>query len=118
MNRNGRQDAVKAENTLSDFIHTVPNQELLTWLNERAYTSLSIPLDVSHGCVHALPTEIDKMIQSGYLKVGGTFVVHDYTARIPGGFEETTTELRTNGNEVHFFPREKKFVVYMVTMLH
>lgn len=117
VNHNGHQDAVKAENTLSDFIHTVPGQELLTWLNEQANAGLSMPLDESHGCVHALPTEIDEMIRNRYLTLGGPFVVHPYSARMQGVFEETTTELRTSTTEVHFFPREKKFVVYMVTKL-
>lgn len=104
-------------NSLSDFIHTVPGQELLTWLNERTNAGFGAPLDESHGCVHALPTELDEMVQNRYLTVGGPFVVHGYADRIQGVFQETTTALRTATKEVHFFPRERKFVVYMVTTL-
>jgi hypothetical protein len=67
--------------------------------------------------VHALPTELDEMVQNWYLTVGGPFVVHSYADRIQGVFQETTTASRTATKEVLFFPREKKFVVYMVTTL-
>ena len=117
VNHNGRQDRTEAERTLSDFVHTVPNQELLSWLNGQANAGLSLPLNQSHGCVHALPAEIDEMIQSRYLHIGGTFVVHSYADTIKGCFQETSPDLRPGTREVHFFPKAKKLVVYMVTNL-
>lgn len=115
VNHNHRQDNVEAERTLSDFIHTVPNQEMLYWLNQQANAGLSMPLNESHGCVHALPAEVDEMVSSGFLVVGGTFVVHSYWDSSKATFQETSAELRTNTREVHFFPKEKKIIVYMVT---
>jgi len=117
VNHNGHQDATEAERTLSDFIHTTPNHELFELLNQKANAGISSPLTASHGCVHALPSEVDELIQGGYLRVGGTFVVHSYTERIVGVFSEKTTEMRTDSREVHFFPRENKLIVYMVTRL-
>lgn len=116
-NQNHRQDHTEAERTLSDFIHTVPNQEMLYWLNQQADAGLRMPLTESHGCVHVLPAEIDEMVQGGFLSIGGTFVVHSYTEQSKGSFREASAELRTNTREVHFFPKEKQISVYMVTKL-
>lgn len=90
---------------------------MLYWLNEQANAGLSLPLNQSHGCVHTLPAEVDEMIQSRFLYVGGTFVVHTYAENIKGSFQETSSDLRPNTREVHFFPKQKKLVVYMVTKL-
>lgn len=117
VNHNGHQDATEAERTLSDFIHTTPNHELFELLNQQVNAGINSPLTPSHGCVHALPAEVDELIQGGYLRVGGTFVVHTYSEQIIGSFKETTAEVRTAYNEVHFFPRENKLIVYMVTRL-
>jgi len=76
-----------------------------------------MPLNESHGCVHALPAEVDEMVQRGFLSVGGTFVVHAYTESSKGSFQEASTDQRTNTREVHFFPKEKQLIVYMVTKL-
>lgn len=116
-NHNGRQDHTPAEGTLSDFIHTTPDHELVNWLNEASSAGLTMPLGESHGCVHTLPAEVDEMVQSGYLRVGGTFVVHRYDERSQGSFEEVTTQIRTTHYELHFFPGEKKLVAYMMTKL-
>ena len=117
VNHNGRQDATEAERTLSDFIHTTPNHELFELLNQKAHAGINSPLTASHGCVHALPAEADELIQNGYLRVGGPFVVHSYEERVVGVFTEKTAEIRTASNEVHFFPRDNKLIVYMVTRL-
>lgn len=117
-NHNGRQDRRNAaENTYSDFIHTTPDNELIERLNTKADASLYLPLGPSHGCIHALPDEVDDMISARYLTIGGTFVVHSYTDRVIGSFQEVTTIPRLQKTEVHFYPGQHQLVVFMVTTL-
>jgi|GEM_PF-563801 len=117
-NHNGRQDRRNAaENTYSDFIHTTPDHELVERLNTQANAGLYVPLGQSHGCIHAMPKEVDDMIASGYLKIGGAFVVHPYSARVVASFQEATDIPRLQTREVHFYPGQQQLVVYMVTAL-
>jgi hypothetical protein len=55
------------------YIHTTPIDEMLTAEGK------PVALGNSHGCVHILPAERDKMISLGYLKRGVEFEVRRYS---------------------------------------
>ena len=59
------------------FIHTTPNNE-----NDSATATIH-NLENSHGCVHLVPSERDRLMKAGFLKEGMPFEVRPYTETGP-----------------------------------
>jgi hypothetical protein len=59
------------------FIHTTPDNEA------QNTASAAVLLANSHGCVHIVPAERDRMIAAGYLKQGVDFEVRPYSEKGP-----------------------------------
>lgn len=59
------------------FIHTTPDDESATAKAKAVF------LTNSHGCVHLVPAERDRMMKAGYLKEGVPFEVRPYTESGP-----------------------------------
>jgi hypothetical protein len=92
----------KKEKIHAEFFHTTPQDEASEALGKK-YT-----LSESHGCVHVRPPDLDLLVKKGYLKPGTKVVVHGYE-------EKLLPQAVSPGKapyEVHFYPGEKKIVVY------
>jgi len=61
----------------SYYIHTTPDDE------QNTISGQTVNLENSHGCVHIVPNERDRMMSAGYLKEGVTFEVRRYIERGP-----------------------------------
>ena len=59
------------------FVHTTPNDE------DADAAKIAVQLDNSHGCIHIVPSERDKMMAKGYLKEGVNFEVRPYNETGP-----------------------------------
>jgi hypothetical protein len=59
------------------FIHTTPGDEQTTREGKDVF------LDNSHGCIHLVPAERDRLEKAGYLKRGVSFEVRPYTEAGP-----------------------------------
>lgn len=102
-NKNRRLDPKKGEKIHGEFFHTTPPDE--------ADTALGRPfkLSGSHGCIHVKPKEIDEMIKKGYMKRGNTIVIHGYDEKLPSLTQDAAGRTPF---EVHFFPGEKKILIF------
>jgi len=91
-NKNYKHDA--GEDFMSDFIHTVPREELFA-----AHGKL-LPLEDSHGCIHVHPNDIDTIVS--YIKIGSVIEIHPYgESTVPVGFDR---DFGRPPLELHFFP--------------
>ena len=59
------------------FVHTTPDDEAAN------AAAAAVMLANSHGCIHLVPAERDRMIALGYLKQGVDFEVRPYTETGP-----------------------------------
>ncbi len=59
------------------FIHTTPNDEMATAQGK------AVALANSHGCLHLVPAERDRLMKAGFLKEGTPFEVRPYTETGP-----------------------------------
>ena len=59
------------------YIHTTPDSE------QAASTNGAVFLDNSHGCVHLVPADRDRLVAAGYLKEGTSFEVKPYSEKGP-----------------------------------
>lgn len=105
-NHNYKKDG--KESIISDFIHSTQPDEL-----NDASGAKRTPLSNSHGCVHVYPKDIDAMIAAHYLKKGNIFEVHDYYESVPITLKRKRHKYLPN--EIHFFPKDNKLVVYGLT---
>lgn len=107
----------KKETIMSDFIHTTPSNEAVSYYNTHVQANqlrFRLNLPESHGCIHVKPTDIDTMIGAGYLKKGEVIVVHSYNDKvIPATLKPN--QFTRSGYEAHFFPGLFKIATYKVT---
>ena len=100
-NNNARQDA--NERTLSEMLHPDPVNEA------RAFWEMPAKLDVSHGCVHLKPADIDDMINRKYMRKNNLVVVHPYSEmRISYGKDSSNHQ---PPYELHFYPGLQLMIV-------
>jgi hypothetical protein len=101
-NRNRRLGAAGGERIHGEFFHTTPVDEARTTLHR------SVKLDVSHGCIHLKPLDIDTLVREGYMRKGARVVVHSYAdtmIRFPRASHGKAPF------ELHFFPGLKQLAV-------
>jgi hypothetical protein len=101
LNRNRRLDGREAIH--GEFIHSTPDNEA------QEAQGRSPELAESHGCIHALPSNLDEMKRKGYLERGNTLVVHAYSEEAP---LDTPIEPGKPPFEVHFYPGAQHFVIF------
>jgi len=92
----------KDEQIHTEYIHPTPKDEALS------ARGAVVDLDVSHGCIHVKPKDIDEMIDKGYLKTRNKVVVHKYNEFIPNLPQD---DKGGPPYEVHFYPGRKLIIV-------
>lgn len=101
VNQNGVFDQ-ETESISNQMIHTTPQNEYQT-LNK-----MPVVLDLSHGCIHLKPNDIDEMIQKKYLKRGTMVYIYPYDLK---PMTIGKTEAGMPPISVHFFPGINKIFV-------
>jgi RHS repeat-associated protein len=102
-NNNKKRDA--GEKLKNDILHPTPYGE---GQKAQGIKNENIDLEVSHGCIHVTPDDIDLMINKGYIKPGMKFIIHKYNEKIPKWKSDSTI---SGPYEIHFFPGEKKLLI-------
>ncbi len=82
-NKNRRLDA--GEKLEGRMIHTTPENEATTFLNEKnPLAPRPIDLDPSHGCIHIRPIDLRSFLKNGAFRYGMPLIIHYYDESYSG----------------------------------